>query len=313
MIARRWFASAPGRQTAGSTAVTVAKLVLLWVVVVAAIIWVAHLFIAAVHRGDLLPSLLENRATKPVEYYYEVINRIAIAGAFVVTLVLVIVRRSREGSAGSVLALLLIGDVMLCIASERYGGMLDVRSNGGIPEWFQYFKEGGLATLLYLTFRHTHRRIFLGWACLFGFMLIDDALRYHERIGALIGQLPGMAQLAATIEVRAVDVGEIVSLFPVLFVFLAFLAWPYLRERADGRSVVHRFGLLLAALVAVGGVMDLVDSIAVTRGSDLVQLLSLVEDGGEMVVFSLTYAYALVVYRRYAQAGPAGYAEIVRR
>ena len=262
-------------------------------------VWVGHLLIAAVYRGELLPGLLENKATKPLDYYYGVIDRTVLMGFFVIGMMLLVTSLARTSAVSAVLIALLAGDVILCAVGERYGGFLDVRLDGGIPEWFQYYKEAGIAFLLFRLYRTTARRIFLGWSCLYGFLLLDDALKYHERVGALIGRFPGLGTLAAAAEVRAADIGEMLAVAPVFLALLFFLAWPYLRERPDGRAIVHRFAALLGALVLMGGVMDLIDRVAVSRGSDMVQVLSLIEDGGEMLVLSFTFAYALTVFRRY--------------
>ena len=265
----------------------------------AATIWLGHRFIEQVHRGDLFPALLENRAIKPVEHYYAAVNRLVLAGYFLLAIVAAVVYSVRFRSALVVLVILLVGDVTFCTLSETYGGMLDVRIDRAIPEWFQYLKEASAAALLFITFRYAKRRVFLGWACLFAFILMDDALRYHERGGVLLANLPGLSALAGMLEVRAVDLAEMVSVAPVLVALALFLVVPYVREGRDARRVIHRLGGLLGLLVLVGGVMDLIDRIAVTRGSHLVPVLSLMEDGGEMVVMSCIFVYVLTLWWAY--------------
>jgi hypothetical protein len=190
---------------------------------------------------------------------------------------------------------------VFCALSEVYGGLLDVRLDRGIPESFQYFKEGAIATMLVWVFFRTRRHIFLGWACLFLFLLLDDSLQYHERMGALLTGFPGVASLASSLDVRPDDIGEMLSLVPVLAALAIFMPIPYFRERPEGRRIVHIISILVVALVLMGGVMDLADRAAFTRGSSYVSVLSLIEDGGEMIVMSSIFGYVSAVWRRLAR------------
>lgn len=267
-------------------------------------VWVGRAFIAAVYRGDLLPDLLQHRATEPLEHYFSVMDRILFAVFLLIGLCVAVLYALRFRSAMLVLGILLVGDIIFCVLSERYGGLLNIRRDGAIPEWFQYFKEVGIAVMLFRLFFWTRERILVGWACLFTFLFLDDALKYHERMGRLLAAAPGVTALANGLEVRPVDIGEMVSLIPVLVALVVFVARPYLRASVDERRMVHRFGALLLCLILVGGVLDLIDRMAMTRGSDrvLVGLLTLLEDGGEMVVMSAMFTYAVTLWWRHSPA-----------
>jgi hypothetical protein len=274
----------------------------LWIVIALGIVafvatlWVAHRLIDQVYAGNILSGVLENRGEKPIEYYYEAVDRLVYAGYGLLALLAAVWVVAGYRSAAAVLGVLLFGDVIFFILSETYGGLLDIRLDGGIPEFYQYAKEVGIAVILLRLFRATGRRIFVGFGVLFAFLFVDDALKYHERMGRVLGGLPGMEALGNLIGVRAVDIGELVSVAPVLLALIAFLAVPYLRESADGRQIVHRFGIMIAALIAVGGFVDLIDRIAVTRAPDLVRTIGFFEDGGEMVIMSGMLAYALTLW-----------------
>jgi hypothetical protein len=290
------------RRLSGRT-ITVGLIVL--VMIGFAGIWISHALIGQIYRGELFPGLLENRATKPLDYYYGVVDRLVLASVFLVALIASSLWARALSRHGVMLAVLLVGDLVYCIISERYGGLLDVRLDHGIPEFYQYFKEALIAWLLFKTFRATQRRMFAGWGALYTFVLLDDSLQYHERAGAVLGYLPGMSSLAATLGVRPADLGEILAVAPLLAALFLFLVWPFFRERPDIRRVAVTFGCLFVLLIFAGGVMDLVDRIASTAGSGMVQLLSLLEDGGEMVVMSLTCVYAGKVARIYGGASQA--------
>ena len=115
-----------------------------------------------------------------------------------------------------------------------------------------------------------------------------------------------MSTLAMRLEVRAVEVAELFSVAPLLLALLTAVLVYFLREGPAVRRVAATLGLLLGVLLFFGGVMDVIDRIATTRGSNLAGPLSLLEDGGEMVTMSATLAYAASVFWHPSRRGLAG-------
>jgi hypothetical protein len=255
-------------------------------------VWAAHWLVDRIYAGELLPNLFTNRTTQPIEHYYQKVTPIVVAAYLLVGLVGALLYARRFRSAWLLLGLLWAGDLVFCILSEIYGGMLSVRLDGGVPEWFQYLKEITLAVLLIRLSKAPGRQVFFAWGLLFAFLFVDDAFRYHERVGVLAAHLPFLDALAARLEVRAVDLGEMIGVGPLVLAFLVSIAVYFFRAPTKVRRAVVRLGLLFGGLVFFGGVMDLVDRVAVTRGSNLAGPLSLLEDGGEMMVMSAMLAYA---------------------
>ena len=256
----------------------------------------SHWAVDRIYSGDLLPSLFTNRQSQPIEHYYQRATTIILAAFTFLGLVTALAFAARLRSARVILIILVTGDVLFCVLSEIYGGPLSIRVDRGVPEWFQYFKEIAIAVTLIRLSRVTGHRIFFVWGCLFAFLFLDDSLRYHEHIGGVLAGVPYLDVLAQRIEVRAVDIAELLGVAPLLLAFFGGLAFFYFRETPVVRRTALVLGALLAALLFFGGVMDLVDRIATTRGSDLVRTLSLIEDGGEMLTMSAILAYTASLF-----------------
>jgi hypothetical protein len=78
--------------------------------------------------------------------------------------------------------------------------------DGGYAEIFQYGKEFGILLVLLFGFLKNRTLILLGWQTLFVYLLLDDALRLHERLGKSLAAFLHLSPLAG---LRARDVGEL--------------------------------------------------------------------------------------------------------
>jgi hypothetical protein len=191
------------------------------------------------------------------------------------------------------LGLLLAGDLLfvllhlLYLASPVLGyfgdSVFSLEKDRSFAEVFQYVKTYWLALLLvWLAWQRRHLG-YAVWAGLFGFLLLDDAIMIHERVGEALGAqlaLPGLGG------VRGQDLGELIFLGAVA-VFFALTLVPAL---VWGGTVFRRHSLLLAGIVvflaAPGVGIDFLH-MAVGRETALGTFLGMVEDGGEMVVMSV--------------------------
>ena len=287
------------RSSAGGRAPLVGLLAL--AICCALSVWASFFVVDRIYAGELLPNLFTNRGSKPVEHYYAVVIRLILAGYLIVGLLwaLFVVRPYRSGWL--TFAVLAGGDILFCVLSEVYGGWLSVRVDGGIPEGYQYFKEVALAIMMVRLYRVTGSRVFLAWSALFAFLFVDDAFRFHERMGVWLAGLPGIGALAAAIDVRAVDIAELVSVAPILGLILLTIVVQYWRERPPIKRSVSVLVMLFVTLLFFGGVMDIIDRVAVTRAAGLVQILSLIEDGGEMLTMSAMFAYSAALLWRFGR------------
>ncbi|WP_432945071.1 hypothetical protein ACQPXM_04570 [Kribbella sp. CA-253562] len=174
----------------------------------------------------------------------------------------------------------------------------NISSDHGIAESFGYVQLFWAVLLLVWLGLFGRRRSYLPWALLFGYLLVDDFFGLHEAAGTALvdatGRSPEQLVFAG---VRLQDLGELGFALSVGLVLLALLVWGYLRGTARTRATYRRlFGLSL--LLAVFGM--LVDGLATGVGDSGLQLLHLLEDGGELLAMTavLGYVVSLVVGER---------------
>jgi hypothetical protein len=163
-----------------------------------------------------------------------------------------------------------------------------------MAEGFQYIKEFWIVLLLGFLALRRHKRELIGWSLLYGYFLFDDMLGLHERLGNFIAGLIGNrldAILFASLELD--DIGEAIGILSLGLVFALILIPIYLRLKPDARPVYRTLTWLLAALLFFGLGLDLFDRFFDSRL--IHEALKLAEDGGEMLVMSVTcwYAYTL--------------------
>lgn len=175
--------------------------------------------------------------------------------------------------------------------------------DGGYAEVFQYLKEGTIVLLLGLLALRT-RLSYLSWSLLFLYLLADDSLQVHEKLGGIVSE---RLEFAPLFNLRLQDFGELLVSALVGMFFLAAIAVAYwLGDRAFRKSSGYLL-LLLAALASTGIVADMIHQMI---GSRLVRgSLTIVEDGGEMLVMSVIvwFVVALVLARPGGGAeGPGG-------
>lgn len=163
-------------------------------------------------------------------------------------------------------------------------------ADGGPPERFEYACSLVAAALLVLCFRRTGRWVYAVLAGLHAWLLLDNALQLHEQLGARLETLL-LARGGPALGESLVFLG-VMSLAAAL----AGLAL----ARAQG---LHRaLGLALFAgagsLVVFAAGVDVVHGRLAALSSGLDQSLTVLEDGGELVVFAFNAALAFAAWSR---------------
>lgn len=173
------------------------------------------------------------------------------------------------------------------LASDRWL----IERDRGFPEFFQYFKAIFAATLLLGLAARYRSAVYTAWGLVFSYVLIDDAFELHEAFGHLLLatlELPVVPGVGGYLYVEALLWGVVGSL-------LAGVAgYGRLRNHA-GRRLSRQLACLFALFFLFAGVADAahayVDTLS-TRPSYLLGAVTILEDGGEMVVLSVTAAWA---------------------
>ncbi|MCK0509824.1 hypothetical protein [Aromatoleum buckelii] len=159
--------------------------------------------------------------------------------------------------------------------------------DGGYPERYGYAQQVVAVLLLLATYSKRRQPVYLMLALLFAVSVLDDSMALHEAMGDYLSMNTGIS--AAT--------GELVGwsalgLLPMLAVLLGYL-------RSDPRSrrdaQVFFVAIVLLLFFAVG--MDIVHSVIHQQLGRFQTVLTVVEDGGELVTFTLICALSLGIFR----------------
>lgn len=152
----------------------------------------------------------------------------------------------------------------------------------GYADIFQYVKEYWIVLVLGIVVWRNYSHLYLGWLLLFIYILLDDTLEIHEKLGVIISD---KLAFVPWLNLRAIDFGElVVSIFFGLF-FLSFIATAYRFSDKISRKFSKYLILMLFALAIFGIVFDMLH-IAV-KSPLLEPILGLLEDGGEQIVISV--------------------------
>lgn len=128
--------------------------------------------------------------------------------------------------------------------------------------------------------------LYLIWSLLFFYLLLDDSLQIHEKLGTLISS---KLNFSSWFNLRAQDFGELTVSISVSLFFLIFISIAYYFSDRLSRKTSRCLIMALCALALFGIVVDMIH-IAVKFPS-LYTLLALIEDGGENVVMSLIVCF----------------------
>ena len=214
--------------------------------------------------------------------------------------------RSGESLSGTTLffIMLVVVDIAfvlihagLYLASKYYAvpdyTLFFINSDVGYPEKFQHIKIFWVVLLFaYISIKSGCYR-YLSWFLLFFYFFIDDALGFHEHVGGIVAV---MLSFTPPFNLSTQDVGEFFVSACAGFVLFSILGNSYWRGGELFRKVSNDLLVLVAALVFCGVVVDMIHS-ASEMGEMVRGALTIIEDGGEMVIVSaiLSYVYALAL------------------
>lgn len=218
-----------------------------------------------------------------------------------------------------ILILLLIIDISFVFIHFYFGlwdsaGYLNSRwslyTDMGFAAIFQHLKEAWIIFMFCRLAVRKSRFFFSTWAMIFGYILVDDFVRIHEKYGykvAIVFNYTPMMGLAAQ------DFGEImVFAFFGLF-FLVLIGVVYLRSNDNLRGICRRLSLILIMLALFGVAFDAIlasfEKSGVSYegiwlgwpdmiGKFLILGLIIVEEAGEMIILSLACWYVFSLTKR---------------
>ncbi|WP_405216401.1 hypothetical protein [Agrococcus sp. Ld7] len=206
-------------------------------------------------------------------------------------------RAVRSDRASFTLLLMMLGVDAVLIALHIAAAVRDEQESlnyldleYGHPEAVQALRWLWCIGLLGLFVLRTRRWEFATLAPLLIFMLVTDALEFHERNGRALSEALG---IPGVLGMRPQDIGEILVVMLAAAVVIPLAVFGMRVAARDHRRHFVRI-LIIVSLIAFCGVA--VDAIHIIAADDVVALssgsiLGLVEDGGEMIGASLLVTY----------------------
>lgn len=166
--------------------------------------------------------------------------------------------------------------------------------DGSYPEIYGYAKEA-LLTLLFVTvYARTRQVVYLALALLFAICALDDSLALHEAAGRLLAGTTGLSRSA----------GEFAGWCLLGSVPMLALVPAY--RRSDITSRYHAEAVLLGFAIllffAIG--MDVVHAVVQRYIRGFQTVLTIVEDGGELLTLTLLCMVSLAINRLAAESPP---------
>lgn len=163
-----------------------------------------------------------------------------------------------------------------------------LEAEGGYSEFFQYIKEYWIAILLVFLAIRERSFLYLSWSLLFFYLFLDDSLQIHETLGAYIGNHLNFIPL---FNLRLEDLGEIIVSASACLILGTLIAISYWFGNRLSRNVSKTLIKFLLALAVCGILVDVLHS--VFNNSFMETLLTIVEDGGELIIMSAIACYVL--------------------
>lgn len=185
--------------------------------------------------------------------------------------------------------LVLIGFYISMSATGRPGGFVfDIGADRSYGEFLQYVKDLWAIVLLAVIARQRRAGVYAAWIIVVAYLLVDDAFLLHERGGVLIGDLVSGAPSWAA------HAGELVIVGSAGLVLAIVVALAHRRAAAADRAVSTVLIVLFAALIFFGVVVDGLPHLLFS-GATMPAAVTVVEDGGEMIVLSLIVGHLFAV------------------
>lgn len=174
-------------------------------------------------------------------------------------------------------------------------GLFGIGRESSIAEMLNYLKWVACVGVLATCWWASRARFFVYLLVVFALILADDSLLIHETYGWTVAEVFG---IPPTFGLDPKHIGEVVIFGLMGVIVLSMIGLSYSQAKAAARPCVLRFLLVIIGLAFSGVLFDAIHhaSSAITaetlrRTLDLV--LSVIEDGGEMIFASLAVSYSI--------------------
>jgi len=194
--------------------------------------------------------------------------------------------------------LLLTGDAIFLVLHvvryfnpETLSHAFNLSRDGSYPEIFQYGKELACALLCVYVGFGRFRWMIHGWAPLFLFLFLDDALRIHEEVGILTR---GFFESFPTL-IRAQDVGELLASAAMALILFPIILFSVVSAERSRRWMHLTLVALVGAVAFFGIFVDLLHTFVGQFIQKSRPVFGFLEDGGEMIAMTLVTVFVASV------------------
>lgn len=163
-------------------------------------------------------------------------------------------------------------------------------TDGGYGELFQYLKEYWIALLLCFVAVRKRSILYLIWSLLFFYLLLDDSIQIHEKLGRRISS---RLDFSAGLNLRAQDFGEVAVSVVVSLLFFILIAIAYRFSDRQSKEISKYLIIMLFTLAFFGIAVDLLH--VVVKGSLFGTFFVILEDGGEQIVMSIIACFVFLL------------------
>lgn len=182
--------------------------------------------------------------------------------------------------------------IILHISRSAFGfpqkSAFSIAQERGYAEIFQYLKALAIVYILYKSGTQRSEKLYLTWSGMYAFIFLDDLLGLHEKGGKLAATL---LPASLPFNVQGEDLGEVLFSLCVYGLLGTLILISSFRSEPVVRKSTQPLIFLLILLFFTGGVLDLVHSMITMP--ILWDILGILEDGGEMIVMSVTVYYII--------------------
>ncbi len=178
------------------------------------------------------------------------------------------------------------------IPDEQWTEFLALAADDSIGEYFQYLKWFFISVLFIWIAIKRSSYSFLAWFLLFLYLLLDDSLSLHENIG---GYLMSGYSFDTPMGLRLQDIGELIVSAIAGSVLLLIFIFAYKQGRDFFKITTFNMFYLFLALVFFGVFFDVVAVMIYGGDATLAFFFDVFEDGGEMIVASFMFWYAVLI------------------
>lgn len=187
------------------------------------------------------------------------------------------------------------------------GPFFAITTDRGLGELWQYLKEAIAVGLCATIGRLEKNPVWYVFAAFFLYILLDDSLEIHERLGHWFSMSTDGRTIGAF---NAQDAGELLATMIVVAVVCPAIAFYIYRRSQTTRSEVLGLIVLILALGGFGVVIDVLKSsvwfpeyVPVDRLAHILhEAISHIEDGGELIVMSWIITYLAIVSQVFVNA-----------